>query len=129
MRDGFIGYVHSEQYLFSNMFTRLHLGQFDTDDFFFCISSEIIPLCSKILYFNSSPILVFIYLDPCFEFIDHLTFFFNAYSGSQSESCEIDEWRIQYGFHLLIVTIYNSFSFSILSVISPVSINRNYSPF
>jgi hypothetical protein len=27
-----------------------------------------------------------IYLDPCFEFIDQRTFFFNAYSGKKSES-------------------------------------------
>ena len=31
------------------------------------------------------------YLEPCFEFIDHLTFFFNAYSGRKSESEVIAE--------------------------------------
>jgi hypothetical protein len=35
------------------------------------------------------------YLAPCFEFIDHLTFFFSAYSGRKSESEVIAEWRIQ----------------------------------
>jgi hypothetical protein len=36
--------------------------------------------------FKSSPILLLIYLAACFEFIDHLTFFFKAYSGRKSES-------------------------------------------
>ena len=65
-----------------------------------------------------------IYLEPCFEFIDHLAFFINAYSGRKSESEVMAECLMQYGFHFFALRRYSSFCFSSPSVIVPFSSMR-----
>ena len=57
------------------------------------------------------------YLVPCFEFMLHRTFFFNAYSGRKSESAVIEECLIQYGFHFFVRRRYSRFSISSLFAI------------
>src|SRR5215469_5056381 len=82
------------------------------------------PLWTRIWFFRSFPILLLIYLEPCFEFIDHLTFFFNAYSGRESESEVIAECLIQYGFHFLVFNKNSNLCRSFSSVIDPFASKR-----
>ena len=87
---------------------------------FFDSEFEMIPFSKRIFSFKLLPL---IYLEGCLEFIDHLTFFLRAYSGRKSESCEIDEWRRQYGLNLLVVSRALNIYFSVSSDITFVSIS------
>ena len=62
-------------------------------------------------------------MDPCLEFMDHLTFLFNAYSGKKSESDVIAECLIKYGFHFFVFIKYLS------RIIEPILEDSSLLPF
>ena len=59
-------------------------------------------------------------MEPCLEFMDHLTFFLNGYSGKKSESDVIAECLIKYRFHFFVFIKYSNFPFSSEILISPI---------